>query len=134
MVGEGAGAKLHQPPDRRVDRRQQAHLAERAPGQGEVERKEPPGHAVVQVVDPPRLAHGEARADPPAGQQQNLAEGRLRCGFGAWSPLLCFDGGVPARLADEEEREQQPSDVGALVLWFSVLGPRLQQAQSAARR
>lgn len=36
MIGQSAGVELDEPPDRRIDRRQQAHLADRQPGQGDL--------------------------------------------------------------------------------------------------
>ena len=83
-VGECAGDELAEPPDRGVERGEDADAADGEPGGGEVEREEAPGEAVVEVVDEPGLAARRERRLREAREDEHLAGARARRGGARW--------------------------------------------------
>ncbi len=76
----------------------------------EVERKQPPGQAIVAVVDQSRLGGGGERTLPEARQGEDLAGAQTP---GATDVAECLQLGVFAGLSHEEARQPQPeSGVG----------------------
>src|SRR5581483_1105342 len=104
-VGKPAGEQLAEDPDDRVDGRDQGDLPDAGAVRCEVERRQPPGESVVQVVDQPGLAaRPETRvADtrPPEGCPQVERPASVI----TMLALLVSD--VRTRVAHREQADQQ---------------------------
>ena len=86
-VRQGAGEELAEAPDGRIQRRQQADLGDGEAAADKQQRQQPPGEAVVEVVDQPGLAAGRQGRLPQAGSGQRprgwtAVQRRLQPAFG----------------------------------------------------
>ena len=106
-IGEPAGHQLAEPPDRRIDRGQRADLGDAQTRRGVVDRQQPPGEAVVEVVHEPGLAGGGERRLAEAREREHPARrepAREVLAAGMGGRLVA---GVAAGLADEDRRQAQ---------------------------
>ena len=107
-VRQAAGDELAETPDRRVDRGEHADAADREAGVGEEDREQPPGEAVVEVVDEPGLRRRRQRLLPERGEGEDLAGGELVVeGVVGGDVVGGFVAGVVVGLADEQGRDPE---------------------------
>jgi hypothetical protein len=120
-VRERAGGELAEAPHGRVQRGQEADLADGEAATDKQQRQQPPGEPVVEVVDQAGLAAGGQGRLPPAGGDHDLAGGQLVGAGGGWRLAghgvlargllgigrLGFEAGVAAGLADHQRRQPE---------------------------
>jgi hypothetical protein len=110
-VGERAGEQLPDAPHGRGDGDQQPDGAEVEPAEGEEHREQPPGHALVEVVDQPRLAGRRQGPVAPGREREHLP---LRSGRRRGRRWVADDvvgdlvGDVAGGLAHEHAGEPEP--------------------------
>jgi hypothetical protein len=128
---------LAQAPDGRIQRSQQADLADRQAAADEQQRQQAPGEPVVEVVDQAGLAAGgqgrlaEAGADHDLAGGQPLPAGRLWLLVWAWVGVGCplgvsqlgFQLGMPLGLVDQQRRQAE-ADAGVGQAEVERFGPQ----------
>src|SRR4029450_9593713 len=73
-VAQGSGGDLQHAPDRRIDGLEDADALHPQAEGGEEQGEDAPAHAVVEVVDEPRLGGGEEVAVPVGCLREDLPE------------------------------------------------------------
>ena len=99
--------ELPEAPHGRVEGGEDADAADGEPGVGEEDREQPPGEAVVEVVDQPGLRARRQRPVPEGGEREDLPGGQVawwRAFGGVVGGLVA---GVAAGLAHEERGQAE---------------------------
>ena len=108
-VRERAGAELGRPPDARVDRRQDRDLVKASPPAAKKSGKSPQAMPSLRLLTRPAWLAAKSRRSLQLVSTKISPNGRPGgCGSPRPSMQRRLVPGVAARVADEEDREQQP--------------------------